>query len=990
MQSEVDVFEINDFTTASPWERFEYEFQELIRHWSLNNKQCKAGNATLSEGEISSFQWSTRSEQLYLSKTIFTVTHLYVKNVKNEPSIDPLSVKSQLSTSTALADTSSSRNDLFSSGPAIARYFGLRECICITPANGSRELIDSQDKVKILLSAVTCALTASSCEVAVFVQVGPLRSFLYSGVAIGRDFRISFDTAVVRPPPRSGAFSHLNQVIDLFKGKVCANSSTNVPTSVSIRLMSEVGDWPRRLLYESPNVDPEDPPAWTSYCLFAAVLTDPILAIQVFSSWDTVSEQVVSESPNHSDLDPRYAHKWTVRVLKKDKAVHSLSFNLRQMLSFAHGPAGNVSVLSLVREYYSTQQSNNDNEAKAALDRLARPTVSMPQIDAVLTNLNNRTLISQSLVSSLLHAIFERTSIEESTSLLGTSNTLTERVFKSAPFDSLTWRICHVISFISFHFKSKSIIAIFWKEIINELRSRWENGETLPWIQHSIPDCSCCLLHQKLQMLDCCIRQKVRWESDSNLTGDTDKQVQEEEKSNIKSRETGHHLTSSSQKTSTAAATGSTVAQEDDEGDDEFFDAEDNLVTEKVESEIDVSTKHTNQFNEQVKCAPCIQPEGRLHQLDELTLFAYPSEALYVPICQDPTPMTDDMLHEQSEVMSKLGTSSEGSALRVKMQLPSLLSDMQSFKAANPLASLEDFVRWYSPRDFEDNQLSPRMKADGNIWIETWNSAQAVPARRQKRLFDYTKEAVKVLHFLANVTLNELMQLILPVTVHSSFVQLECLYKRALESPSGVRSTGNSNLAHDNDENDKIVHNLFPLSRIALSTDYNCTLNILIDLECRVFTMESLKKKLIASSINLATESFFSSAATTSQATVDWPLLKRFLLDTSSGVEVTVEADQLRKMLHSLFQLVKRESQLTDARRNSGASPQPRNSAPTGTVDTGDENPFLPPTSKEFVLHLDVPKPSVHSQCLPHRMYALVSPSELRFAVTSSEDTSNL
>lgn len=44
----------------------------------------------------------------------------------------------------------------------------------------------------------------------------------------------------------------------------------------------------------------------------------------------------------------------------------------------------------------------------------------------------------------------------------------------------------------------------------------------------------------------------------------------------------------------------------------------------------------------------------------------------------------------------------------------SLLSDMESFKAANPNGKLEDFIRWYSPRDWieEDNT-----KTDGNCYI---------------------------------------------------------------------------------------------------------------------------------------------------------------------------------------------------------------------------------------------------------------------------------
>jgi Rab3 GTPase-activating protein catalytic subunit len=71
---------------------------------------------------------------------------------------------------------------------------------------------------------------------------------------------------------------------------------------------------------------------------------------------------------------------------------------------------------------------------------------------------------------------------------------------------------------------------------------------------------------------------------------------------------------------------------------------------------------------------------------------------------------------------------------------------MESFKAANPKAKLEDFIRWYSPRDWiisetpdefgRNGELSDRMKIPGNTWQNVWKSAKAVPARRQKRLFE--------------------------------------------------------------------------------------------------------------------------------------------------------------------------------------------------------------------------------------------------------------
>ena len=36
------------------------------------------------------------------------------------------------------------------------------------------------------------------------------------------------------------------------------------------------------------------------------------------------------------------------------------------------------------------------------------------------------------------------------------------------------------------------------------------------------------------------------------------------------------------------------------------------------------------------------------------------------------------------------------------------------------------------------------MKIAENVWIETWQNAMPIPVRRQKRLFDDTKEAENV------------------------------------------------------------------------------------------------------------------------------------------------------------------------------------------------------------------------------------------------------
>lgn len=42
------------------------------------------------------------------------------------------------------------------------------------------------------------------------------------------------------------------------------------------------------------------------------------------------------------------------------------------------------------------------------------------------------------------------------------------------------------------------------------------------------------------------------------------------------------------------------------------------------------------------------------------------------------------------------------------MQSACLVSDMESFKAANPGCTIEDFVRWYSPRDWIEEDESTK------------------------------------------------------------------------------------------------------------------------------------------------------------------------------------------------------------------------------------------------------------------------------------------
>ena len=64
------------------------------------------------------------------------------------------------------------------------------------------------------------------------------------------------------------------------------------------------------------------------------------------------------------------------------------------------------------------------------------------------------------------------------------------------------------------------------------------------------------------------------------------------------------------------------------------------------------------------------------------------------------------------------------------------------------------------------------MQIPGNMWVEVWHSAKPVPVRRQKRLFDDTKEAEKVLHFLATMKPADAAMRLMPMLIHAAIMKL--------------------------------------------------------------------------------------------------------------------------------------------------------------------------------------------------------------------------
>ena len=64
------------------------------------------------------------------------------------------------------------------------------------------------------------------------------------------------------------------------------------------------------------------------------------------------------------------------------------------------------------------------------------------------------------------------------------------------------------------------------------------------------------------------------------------------------------------------------------------------------------------------------------------------------------------------------------------------------------------------------------MRSEGNIWTELWEQARIVPARRQRRLFDDTKEAEKVMSYLTGLSPGDVASLLHPVLLQAAHLRL--------------------------------------------------------------------------------------------------------------------------------------------------------------------------------------------------------------------------
>ncbi|XP_060949592.1 rab3 GTPase-activating protein catalytic subunit-like [Limanda limanda] len=977
----LEVFEITDFTTASEWERFVSRVEEVLNDWRLIGNS--AGNLSLEKGEYTRGTWGEKSLEINFADFKFLITHHFLKKGEKDTGKDNFE---EDAFPLAMEDLLCMNNDFPPHAHCLVRWYGIREFVVINPST-NYEAIISESKCNLLFSSIAISLANSGCQVPIFVQIQQKWRQMYAGECLGPGVRTDFEMVHLWKVPSQ--YNHLSGLLDIFKSKIGCNQSPLPPVNITIRFTYILQDWHQYLW-------PKQPPDLDTLLggevggvefgkLPFGACEEPIIELYLATTWPHLPEGTVVDNDVYSDLDPLQAPHWSVRVRTAENPQCLLGDLLTEFLKLSFRKESTEDILGrrLVED-----EGKENSDVSTALSKLTEPAATVPISKLSVSNMvhsarkhiqrqrhddespRNTDILNSVLLYLFLDAAVERSS-ENSKNKASEENSCEKAEqdknsvcnlylqLKSAPIDSLTYRLALCVCLANYNYGGLRAVAHLWQEFVLELRYHWENNHLIYGLAVGPPDLRCCLLHQKLQMLNCCIeRKRARDEACKVLEANKEREcrVSDGYQKSFPVPESMIVTTTASSSTKEMSLGKSCDSRSDSE--EEFCEC--------LSDQGEVEAPYTENKKDGSKS----NAEGRLHPFKNMTLLNS-QDPIYVPVTQEPAPMTEDLLEEQSEVLAKLGTSAEGTNLCARMQSECLLSDMESFKAANPGCVLEDFVRWYSPRDYIEEEvidekgntvvkgnLSARMKFPDNMWPETWETARILPACRQRRLFDITKEAENVLHYLAVQKPADLTHHLLPCILHAAILKLKeeelvediPSVKKSIQQATSQASILLQPHIHDNKKLEDFI-------------------NQLITMETVITQARSLKAKFVVNE---------------GESEEDKAEVEKFVISLLEEPEVVVSrAGQgpAGSIIHRLFVIAQRASLLTPLEEDLGNVRKP-NGVSIKVPD------FPSPAGREILLRTCVPRPAPYSKALPQRLFCVLLRKEFRLAGAFSSDTS--
>ncbi|KAF8396974.1 hypothetical protein HHK36_018611 [Tetracentron sinense] len=709
----------DDFTLASSWERFISEIEVVCRLWLADGPKNLLDKGAVHSCSLMNL-YKVKFELKYGTKS-YCIEYYF--EINNDGKV---------------ADWNGNLHDLQLS-------FAVKEFLVIAPLSASRVVLDAPEASK-LLSAVAIALSNCGSMWPAFVPVHDPSRKAYIGIQnMGTVFTRRFEADLIgsQVPVR---LMHLEGLYELFVSKFAFSSmdlSTH-PFKVHFTMKLTYRTLPHDDDDDDNDIQGGDPETtesggnpesesrnrtqWDDDCPWTEWYSaeDPVTGFELISIW---SNKMVESSLEMAELENASSHeaeKWLLLPILSpnlDNDYKGSTIGFASQLCLLVNALDMSFEAQFMEDFVSVENSGSDN--------LKSSTVIPPAtvLDRVIKDL----FYEEVQVSDYAHGEHKNS-----------------RAIKGAPLESVFAQFClHSLWFGNCNIRA---IAVLWIEFVREVRWCWEESQPLPrMLTNGVIDLSTCLIHQKLQMLAICIDKK------GQLNHDYQDSV-----------ESKYHASA-------------------------LIEAEDSQV-EEVPTQMRVSTGEFDVKRDRPLTRTGIEPENvvlsvGLKSSDSIRrgsagvvgsmMLLNSHQKVHAPFTQDAPLMTEDMHEERLRAVEALGNSF---SLSAQLERDTLSSDMSAFKAANPDAVFEDFIRWHSPGDWENDategsgrsrshateglrddwpprgRLSQRMSENGNSWWRIWNNAPALPASEQKPLLDPNREGEKILHYLETVRPNQLLE----------------------------------------------------------------------------------------------------------------------------------------------------------------------------------------------------------------------------------------
>ena len=266
------------------------------------------------------------------------------------------------------------------------------------------------------------------------------------------------------------------------------------------------------------------------------------------------------------------------------------------------------------------------------------------------------------------------------------------------------------------------------------------------------------------------------------------------------------------------------------------------------------------------------------------------------------------------------------------------------------------------------------MQAPDNAWQEMWENAKPVPARRQKRLFDDTKEAEKAIQYLANLRPGEFSQLMVP-----AFLQA-CVHRLLVEPFDFVPAV--------HEVISTTIPILVQLSRLPCRPEvqhFNNAHNE--DFERRKTKAREVSRRLAAAettlsqALSLRAKFLADAQEVTDSAAPDDKVavgsqMEAFVRQLYTSPEVNVigaSRGPAGQLIRKMFAEAMREREMI-----------------TEDMVVNEEDIFPAAYSREYIIRSYVPRPRIYSAKSPQRLYLCIKRNEFRMAGAFTIDTESL